>query len=216
YSSAPLISPALVSVVIPTRDRSSLLARTLHSVLDQQGVDLRVIVVDDASSDDTPAMLARVGDDRLTVIRHTTPGGVSAARNAGIEASTGDWVAFLDDDDLWSPTKLKAQIEAADSTERVWAFSGSITFTEDGTMFFGEAPPPVDVIVASLRMRNCVPAGASNVVVRTSALRQSGGFDPSLRHLADWDLWIRLVRLGPPAPSPFEGRLNNMAVEGSA
>ena len=103
----------MISVVIPTHNRSALLSRTLASALAQRGVEMRVIVVDDGSRDETAAMLARVGDPRLTILRHEQARGVSAARNAGIAAATGEWVAFLDDDDLWSPTKLAEQVSAA-------------------------------------------------------------------------------------------------------
>lgn len=191
--------PPLVSVVIPTRDRSALVVRTARSALAQRGVALELVVVDDGSADDTPAALAQLADPRLTVVRHPQPLGVSAARNTGVAAAAGRWVAFLDDDDLWAPDKLATQLAAAERLGRVWACSGSVTFMGDARIVAGAPPPPADVIAAALPVRNIVPAGASNVVARADALRATGGFDPGLRHMADWDLWIRLARLGPPA-----------------
>ena len=102
-----------VSVVVPTRNRSALLALTLHSVFRQQDVDLEVIVVDDASADDTAAVLRTIADPRLRLIRHETSQGVSAARNRGAAQARGEWIAFLDDDDLWAPAKLALQLRAA-------------------------------------------------------------------------------------------------------
>jgi glycosyltransferase involved in cell wall biosynthesis len=99
-----------VSVVVPTRNRSALLELTLRSVLCQRDVDLELIVVDEGSTDDTPTMLAAVADSRLRVIRNDTPRGVSAARNRGAASARADWVAFLDDDDLWAPDKLTRQL----------------------------------------------------------------------------------------------------------
>src|SRR4051812_3505416 len=95
-----------VSIVLPTHNRTSMLQQALGCALDQEGVDLEVIVVDDGSSDDTPEVLGRVEDERLRVIRNERPQGVSRARNSAIERANGDWIAFLDDDDLWAPGKL--------------------------------------------------------------------------------------------------------------
>lgn len=188
-----------VSVVVPSRNRAALLARTLRSALAQRDVALEVVVVDDGSDDDTPATLARLADPRVTVLRHPHALGVSAARNDGVAAASGRWVAFLDDDDLWSPDKIAAQLRALESSGRSWAFSGSVTFTNDGRIVAGAPPPTAEWIAAGLPRRNAVPAGASNVIVRADALRTAGGFDRALRHMADWDLWIRLARLGSPA-----------------
>ena len=95
-----------VSVVVPTHNRSGLLAQTLHSVLWQRGVDLEVLVVDDGSADDTAEMVAGLADPRIRLLRHDHPQGVSAARNRGVAAASGRWLAFCDDDDLWAPDKL--------------------------------------------------------------------------------------------------------------
>ena len=117
-----------VSVVIPTRNRSALLATTLRSVLRQQQVDLEVIVVDEASTDDTPAVLAAIGDTALRVIRHDAPRWLAAARNSGAAEAQGEWLAFLDDDDLWAPDKLVRQIQAAEEANRDWVYAGSVNF----------------------------------------------------------------------------------------
>ena len=98
-----------------------MLAMTLRSVLRQQSVDLEVIVVDEASTDDTASMLAAVNDTRVSIIRHDTPHGLSAARNHGAFEARGQWLAFVDDDDLWAPDKLVRQIEAAEQAGRDWA-----------------------------------------------------------------------------------------------
>src|SRR3954454_11717029 len=101
-----------VTVVIPTKNRRKLLLRTLASVLGQEGVDLDVVVVDDGGADDAEATVARLQDVRLRVLRHDVSRGVSAARNTGLNAATSPFVAFLDDDDLWAPTKLRTQLDA--------------------------------------------------------------------------------------------------------
>jgi glycosyltransferase involved in cell wall biosynthesis len=188
-----------VSVVVPTRNRSRLLAVTLRGVLRQTGVDLEVIVVDEASTDDTPALLAGLDDPRVRTVRHETPRGVSTARNRGAAEARGDWVAFTDDDDLWAPDKLARQLQAAQAAGRDWSYTGSVNIGEEFGVVHGRPPPPPEKVVAALPHYNAIPGGGSNVVVRREALRRAGPFDTRLRNTEDWELWIRLAKAGPPA-----------------
>jgi glycosyltransferase involved in cell wall biosynthesis len=188
-----------VSVVVPTRNRSRLLAVTLRGVLRQTGVDLEVIVVDEASTDDTPALLAGLGDPRVRTVRHETPRGVSTARNRGAAEARGDWVAFTDDDDLWAPDKLARQLQAAQAAGRDWSYAGSVNIGEGFGVVYGRPPPPPEEVVAALPHYNAIPGGGSNVVVRREALLRAGPFDTRLRNTEDWELWIRLAKAGPPA-----------------
>jgi glycosyltransferase involved in cell wall biosynthesis len=194
-----------VSVVIPTHNRRRLLGQTARSALGQVGVEVEVIVVDDGSSDGTADAVASIGDDRIRLLRHQKPLGVAMARNAGAGAARGSWVALLDDDDLWAPDKLKRQLEAAAAAEAGWVYAGVVEVDAEGRLLGGSAPPSPEELLAGLRRRNLMPAGSSNVVVRSDLLSASGGFDPRLRHLADWDLWLRLAGLGRPAcvPAPL-------------
>lgn len=187
-----------VSVIVPTRNRRPLLALTLLSVQRQRHVDVEVIVVDDGSTDETSAMLSRL-EPPVKVIRHERPQGVSAARNHGIAEARGEWVAFLDDDDLWSPDKLALQLEALRRDGTQWAYAGAVDIAPDQTVIAGRPPLPPDRIVAELPAQNLLPAGASNVIVRKAWLPSAAVFDGRLYHSADWDLWIRLARQGPPS-----------------
>jgi len=188
-----------VSVVVPTHNRSALLAQTLASVRAQTFADLEIVVVDDGSSDNTAEIVTRIDDSRVRMVRHEQPLGVSAARNRGIREASGEWVAFLDDDDLWAPSKIARQITAAGEAGRLWSCSGSITVTSDMKVIAGTAPPLAEDIAVALPFRNTVPAGASNVAVRVDLLRQAGDFDTELRHMSDWDMWIRFAAGGLPA-----------------
>ena len=187
-----------VSVVIPTHNRRRLLGQTLRSVLGQRGVDFEVVVVDDGSTDGTAEAVAALGDRRVRLLRHEHPRGVATARNVGATAAHGAWVAFLDDDDLWAPDKLARQL-ATTGREDGWVYAGAVEVDGAGRLLGGTPPPPPDALLAGLTRHNPMPAGSSNVMVRAGLLADTGGFDPTLRHLADWDLWLRLARLSRPA-----------------
>ena len=100
----------MISVIIPTYNRASLLPRALDSVLRQTWEDLEVIVVDDASRDDTPQVMAACTDPRVRYIRLEKNSGACVARNTGVAQARGEWIAFQDSDDLWLPEKLEKQM----------------------------------------------------------------------------------------------------------
>jgi glycosyltransferase involved in cell wall biosynthesis len=191
-----------VSVVIPTRDRPGLFALTLRTVLWQEDVDAEVLVVDDGTGPGTAAVIKRLGDNRVHLLRNSGPPGVSGARNCGIAAAKGHWIAFLDDDDLWAPGKLRAQLSVAEERGADWVYAGDVTVDEDLHVRGGAPPPAPEQIVGDLRRYNAVPAGASNVVVRREVLDAVGGFDADLRTSEDWDLWLRLAAISLPASVP--------------
>jgi glycosyltransferase involved in cell wall biosynthesis len=189
-----------VSVVVPTRDRRRLLLQTLRSILLQRGVDFEVIVVDDGSADGTAEMVAGLRDARIRLLRHELPKGVAAARNRGIAEAAGAWLAFCDDDDLWAPDKLARQLQAARQTGRAWVYTGEVHVDADGLVVGGSPPMPPAALVERLPQTNVVPGGCSGVLLRRDALAGEELFDGRrYRHFADWDLWIRLARRGPPA-----------------
>jgi glycosyltransferase involved in cell wall biosynthesis len=127
------------------------------------------------------------------VIRHERSLGVAQARNAGIFAARGAWIAFLDDDDLWAPRKLRRQIDVATESGRAWVYSASAALDEQRRFLFSLEPPEPGQITRSLLRWNELWGGCSNVVVRSDVARELGGFDEKLFQLADWDLWIRLA-----------------------
>src|ERR1051326_8580449 len=167
----------LVSVVIPTRNRSELLALTLRSVRRQQDANLEVVVVDEASTDDTREVVARLPDPRIRLVRHESPRGVAMARNRGWAESRGDWLAFLDDDDLWAPNKIAAQLHAAHATGRDWAYVGVVNIDESNVIISGARPLPPEDVVRRLRNYDAVPGGGSNVIARRALLDRVGPFD---------------------------------------
>ena len=193
-----------VTVVIPTRNRPALLRAAVDTARNQQGVDVDVIAVDDASDDPTAVrdVAAQAG---IALIRHDRRRGVAEARNAGIAAARTPWIALLDDDDRWAPRKLAEQLAAADRTGAQWVYSDALLVTPDGDVLETHwAPEPAEV-VDQLFSFNPIPAGASNVLVDRDLLRAVGPFDAALQHFADWDLWLRLAHRARPARADAVG-----------
>ena len=183
-----------VSVVLPTRNRRTLLARSLASALAQEEVRLEAIVVDDGSTDDTWDWLIGLVDRRVRPIRIEGIGNVAEARNRGIAAATGEWVAFLDDDDVWAPDKLRRQLDAADDGD-VLVYAGVIE-TDEALRPVVEIVTPTPAEVGQRLAATNLVGTPSAVLVRTEALRAADGFDPGLAILADWDLWLRVRKQG--------------------
>jgi glycosyltransferase involved in cell wall biosynthesis len=189
-----------ITVVIPTRDRrTELMVAGLPAALGQQDVDHEVIVVDDGSADGTSAMLGGLGERRLRVIRNDMPRGVAAARNQGLRAALAEWVAFLDDDDLWSPHKLRHQLDAAAGADFV--YTGGV-ITDASGIPLRDDPAPAPRTLARKLGRSNVIGGPSAVMARRALLVQLGGFDERFSLLADWELWIRLTQVASPAACP--------------
>lgn len=187
------------TVVIPTRNRAEFLKGAVGSALAQTDVSIEVVVVDDASDDASAAVELEGLDARIQVVRRHARGGPGAARNDGIARASGEWVAFLDDDDLWSPTKLRKQLDAASPVGAGFAYGGALAVDELLEPLYLWRVPPPEKLLDSLLALNVVPAGASNVVARTELVRGLGGFDENLDHLCDWDLWTRLAAAAPAA-----------------
>jgi len=189
-----------VSVVIPTKDRWELLSRHgLRSALAQEGVELEVVVVDDGSSDGTPERLEALADPRIRVFCHDRPHGQAAARNSGIAEARAEWLAFLDDDDVWAPGKLRAQLDAARARDAIFVYGPIVVLDEQGGVQEAIPAPDPETVATLLETRNALRAGSSTILARTDVVRGLGGFDVGLSELTDWDLWLRLAQAGPAA-----------------
>ena len=180
-----------VSVVLPTYNRGWIVEQALDSVLDQDYGNLELIVVDDGSSDDTPRLLSAYGN-RIRVIRQVNRG-VSAARNAGIQAATGELIALLDSDDAWLPGKVTAQVafftDNPDAlicqTEEIWIRNG--VRVNPGKRHRKEAG-----MIFERSLALCL-VSPSAVMMRRSLLDEVGLFDETLPACEDYDLWLRIA-----------------------
>ncbi|WP_084627543.1 glycosyltransferase family A protein [Elstera litoralis] len=202
-----------VAVVIPTHNCLEYLKKSLKSIVDQTVEDIQIIVVVDRSSDGTAAWLAQYDCPRPLTIIETDVGSPALARNLGVEEARAPLVAFLDDDDVWMPGKLAAQIAAHQADpEVVLSFTDYRHRTLDGQDFgtcfdYWGAKPAIargftrlNAQRSTLLGRNLV--GTSTVMVRRDAFLAVGGFDPSLPSSEDWDLWLSLAGHGPVSWSP--------------
>ena len=160
-----------VTVVIPTRDRLPLLLRTLGTVLGQEDVDLSVVVVDEASSDGTAAF-GGSGDPRVRTLRHERPEGVARARNHGVRTATTPWVAFVDDDDLWAPRKLRDQLGAIGRDGDAPGPASAVSVDPD-LRIVRHSPVPRERDVADhILCYNHIPGGGSGVLVDRARARR--------------------------------------------
>src|SRR5216683_3176550 len=189
----------LITVIIPTFNRAELLRRALDSVYAQEGngqlFDLEVLVVDDGSTDRTIEVVRA-----CPLIKYICPPankGTSAARNVGLDAATGQYVAFLDDDDSWLPWKLRRQVQTLEEHPELVAVYGQEIKNSDRAIWVWPEPrdAPSGSIYRSL-LTSC-PVNTSSVMVRRTAIERVGRFDENLRCWEDYDMWLRVALEGP-------------------
>ena len=191
---ASILPMPQVSVIIPTHNRAEHLPKALNSVLQQSYQDFEIVVVDDASVDHTPQVVARFKDPRIRYLRHDTNKGGSAARNTGIINSSSPFLAFLDDDDEWVVDKLQKQLSAIlKSPQEVGViYTGHMTVDlATGKVLDKQVPVKNGDLSRALLIENCV-GSTSTVLLRRECLNRVGLFDESLPCSQDYDLWIRI------------------------
>jgi glycosyltransferase involved in cell wall biosynthesis len=194
---------SLITVIIPTYNRGPSIATTIDSVLAQTIIDqTEIIVIDDGSTDDTRQFL-QIEYSKYAQIRviHQENAGVAKARNRGLEEARGEFVAFLDHDDIWLPQKLELQCAAFRDRPQVGVVCCRWRDTDLEGRFVEASEeawvsrkmPSNDAYQTFLRYNAVV--SMSVPMIRTSLLRQIGGFDAKAAPCDDWDLWLRLSRL---------------------
>ena len=184
------VASPLVSVVVPAYNAERTVAATLGSVLSQTVKQIDVIVVDDGSHDRTAEVADATGDPRVRVLSQGNAG-AAAARNTGLAAAEGRYVAFVDADDLWLPRKLERQLAVLEGRSDVTAVQSGVLYVDDALTVLSvrACVPWKDRVLDTLMFRN-LPAFPSTVVFLREALEELGGFDPSLVILEDWSLAV--------------------------
>jgi hypothetical protein len=188
-------SGSLVSVVLPTRNRPAALGSALRSVLEQTYRNLEVVVVDDASEPDVAEVVERAagGDPRVVLTRLEGRSGAARARNVGLERASGELVAFLDDDDLWLPTKLARQVDYLDSHLDVGLVSCDYELSSGGPGGGVRYRGPSAFSAEQVQWMN-FPGSFSFVMARRDLLDGELRLDESFPSVEDWDLWLRCGR----------------------
>jgi glycosyltransferase involved in cell wall biosynthesis len=182
----------LVSVVIPTYRHRDFVAEALRSVAAQTMRDLEVIVVNDGSPDDTEAVLAPwIAAGTIRYVKQENAG-QAAARNRGIELAQGEFVALLDDDDLWPPDKLAWQVEFLRAHPRHGMIAGTAQVVDAALTSPGRTAAAGDVSIERLFEGN-VLISPGQALIRAETLRAVGGFRPEIWGADDWDLYFRIV-----------------------
>jgi glycosyltransferase involved in cell wall biosynthesis len=186
-----------VSVIIPTYNRAASLHCALASVLHQTFQDFEILVIDDASQDDTVKTLRNFNDYRIKYIRHKTNKGGSAARNTGITLSSSCYIAFLDDDDEWMPSKLAQQIQVVENSpfRTGGIYTGYfIVDRETGKILGQQIPSKKGDLSSELYVGNWI-GGTSCVLLRRECFEKVGLFDEHLPSFQDYDMWIRIAKV---------------------
>ena len=192
----------VAAVVIPTRNRRERLGRAIASVTAQKLDDWELVVVDDASSDDTPAFLAGIEDRRIRALRLDEHGERSTARNRGLELVSSPAVLFLDDDDELLPGALGLLTGALAEHPAVCASVGAAIYEADGTRRRPIQPKRRLVIDVRLELLAGWVALGGQSLFRTSLLKDAGGWQDGLSVAEDQELWLRVSARGPVAIVP--------------
>jgi len=187
----------LVSVIMPTYNHAQFIGEAIDSVLNQTYNNLELIIIDNYSKDNTAEIVASYKDDRIKYLKFKNNGVIAASRNYGIKHSQGEYIAFLDSDDMWLPEKLEKQInifKASNKTSMLYTrfrtIEGDIIsnriFPKNGKYKSGD-------IFKALYCRSFI--ACSSVIVKRSVLDQVGFFDtdPDLVAIEDTDLWLRIA-----------------------
>ncbi len=182
-----------ISVIIPAYNAEKTIQETIESVLNQTFPDFELIIINDGSTDKTLEIISNLSDSRIKVFSFPNSG-AQKSRNRGISLATGEYLSFIDADDLWTPEKLELQRKALkNNPEAGVAYSWTDYIDESGHVLYpGFHRSPQGDIYPFLLVKNYLENG-SNPLINRQALSEIGGFDESLRGGQDWDLYLRLA-----------------------
>lgn len=182
-----------ISVVVPAYNAEKTILTTVKSILQQTHKDLEIIIIDDGSSDRTVEIVETIKDSRLKIYSYEN-GGISIARNRGIDIATGEYISFLDADDRWTEDKLAAQLLALEANPQTalaysWVYfqyeTEAQSYADTSEHFTGN-------IYRDLLLKNFLHNG-SNALIKTSIVKEIGYFDPELKAVEDWDFYLRIA-----------------------
>ncbi|MBD1809591.1 glycosyltransferase [Microcoleus sp. FACHB-SPT15] len=186
-----------VSIITPAYNAERTILETIESVQKQTYSDFELIIIDDGSKDRTVELVQSIKDERLKVFSYEN-GGVCVARNRGLPHATGEFIAFIDADDLWTPDKLELQLAALrEHPEAGVAYSWTyFMYEQEGSVVPGKPVSFEGNVYPKLLVENFLAHG-SNPLIRRKAIESVGEFDSTFPHCADWDFYRRLALCWP-------------------
>lgn len=190
---------AEISVIIPAYNAERTISETIQSVRQQTFQDFELIVINDGSIDRTQEIVESIEDERVKIFYYEN-GGVCAARDRGICHAMGEFIAFLDADDLWTPDKLELQLAALKQHPEAgvaysWTSFMDVNERGEASSFHPSDPYAFEGnVYEKLLVQDFIHSG-SNTLIRRQAIASVGGFDPTCAGCADWDYWLRLAAL---------------------
>ena len=182
-----------ISVIIPAYNSEKTIKHTIQSVLNQTFTNFELIIINDGSQDSTLEVVTQIQDSRIKVFSYSNAGG-NVSRNRGLDRAVGEFVSFLDADDLWTPDKLQCQLKALQEnvTTKV-AYSWTDYINANGKfLLLGKRINVNGNVYENLLINNFLENGSNPLICR-KALITLGGFDESLSAAQDWDMWLRLA-----------------------
>ena len=187
----------LISVVIPTYNRASLLQKAIASVLAQTYNNWELIVVDDGSTDDTKEMICSLKDSRISLLSLQHSGNIALLRNEGVKSGSGEWIAFLDSDDEWTPNKLEIQLRLLQKEKKQWSYGGYELMNETSQTIpdkYGKFQPISGWIIRPL-LTTEVGVNIGSLMIERNFFNEVGGFniEPKLLYREDYELVLRLA-----------------------
>lgn len=183
----------MISVVIPVFNGEHTIGETLQSILEQTFRDIEIIIINDGSQDATLDVVARIKDTRIKVFSYPNKG-LAASRNRGLARATGEYISFIDADDLWTANKLEFQYRSLQENPQAAVAYSWTNYVDEQSQFLRSGLQVVAEgnVHAKLLLNNFLENG-SNALIATKILKKLGGFDESLPCVEDWDIYLRLA-----------------------
>lgn len=186
----------MISIIIPCYNAGNYIKKAIDSAINQTYQDFEIIIIDDGSTDNSKQVISQFSDSRIKYIYQENQG-VSVARNKGIELSHGEFIAFLDADDIWHPEKLKIQLDFLEKNPDISFVYSNITMIEESTgakftKTFNNFKTQKNLIKNLILTPFNTPSPCT-VIVKKSCLFESGLFDPKIKNGEDLDLWLRIA-----------------------
>jgi glycosyltransferase involved in cell wall biosynthesis len=182
----------LVSVIIPTRDRPDTLREALNSVKAQTFTNYEIIVVINGPENPLTPKVSEIARAAGCSIIRIEQAGIAVALNSGVKAAQGQWLAFLDDDDLWEPNRLEFALKIADTAAADVVFCDIFIFDETSCVADAPLRPPYSLSASEAMTVRNYGGGCSSTMLKRAAMLAVGGFDESIVS-PDWDMWMRLA-----------------------